>query len=208
LRDTNSGLQTLPHVVADYMALGGQLWVFGNTALVNLAIPPTPNPYGYAAGELGYDILHLETERDGSQIVAGGISLAGRNLLSRRIDGLAAAIPTARALAEGWPALPAAREPYNGALEGIPSCEGMTIGYNHGSRPGQFDTLYTFYPNGERLTPPARSRLLDAPCAFRYRGPAGSQVLTLAFPVDWFSDGAADSLGRSALRWFFEEEAP
>ncbi len=216
VRATNTGLQATmapgapggptSEAVAEYMALGGNLWLVGNPALANLALPPTPNPYGYAAGELGYDVLHLESERDGSQIVAGGILQAGRSLLNRRIDGLAAAVPTALARAEGWPELIAAREPYNGTIEGIPGCEGMTIGYNHGARPGVFDTLYTFYPNAQRLVPPVYSRFTDAPCAFRYQGPLGGKVIAMAFPVDWWADGAADSLGQSALRWFFPEE--
>jgi hypothetical protein len=208
VRETNTGLQTTPGVVADYVALGGHLWVLGNTALVNLAIPPTPNPYGYAPGELGFDVLHLESERDGDQIIAGGIQRAARSLLSRRVDGLAGAIPTASALGAGWPALPIARAPFNGTTEGVPGCEGMTTGYVHGARPGRFDTLYTYFPNGERLTPPVRSGLLNAPCAFRYEGPLGGKVLAFAFPVDWFGDAATDSLGRSAIRWFLDEERP
>jgi hypothetical protein len=218
VRSTNTGLQAtmapespggpVSEAVAEYMALGGRLWLFGNAALVNLALPPTPNPYGYAPGELGYDVLHLETERDGSQIVAGGILLAGRSILNRRIDGLAGGIPTARARAEGWPELIAVRDPYAGTTEGIPGCEGMTIGYTHGARPGSFDTLYTFYANAQRLVPPAFSRFSGAPCAFRYQGPLGGKILAMAFPMDWWSDAVADSLGQSALRWFFEERAP
>ena len=43
--------------------------------------------------------------------------------------------------------------------------------YEHGLRPGQLDTLYTFISNGSRLWPPVQSRFDHAPCAFRYAGP-------------------------------------
>ena len=83
----------------------------------------------------------------------------------------------------------------------------MTIGYDQGpEQAGDLDTLYTFVSNGSRLPFPVRSRLDGAPCAFRFGG-ADDQgnVLVFTFPVYWWSDGAADSLGTRAVSWFWDE---
>jgi hypothetical protein len=189
--------------VNHYVELGGYVWLLGNSALTNLTILPPTGLFGFSAGEIGYDVLHVETERDGNQILAGGFERARNNTLDRRRDGLAGADPTPAALDQGWPRLLAVREPYDTNVGGIGLCEGMMVGYAHAPRPGTFDTLYTYVPNARRL-PPLVSRFDGAPCAFRYQGPGQERFMVMSFPIDWWSDGAIDSLGTSALRWFLD----
>jgi len=190
--------------VSRYVELGGDLWLFGNSALTNLTILPPSTLFGFSPGEIGYDVLHLQTERDGNQIIAGGLERARGNTIDRRRDGLAGAEPIPLSSAEGWPRLLAVREPFDNPAGGIGLCEGMLVGYEHGARPGVFDTLYSYVPNGRRLMPPIVSRWDGAPCAFRYLGPGQGQVMVMGFPIDWWSDGAIDSLGQSALHWFLD----
>ena len=71
---------------------------------------------------------------------------------------------------------------------------------------GRVDTLYTYVTNGSRLPFPVHSELDDAPCAFRFGGdPDQGKVLIFTFPVYWWTDGAADSLGQRAIDWFWED---
>jgi hypothetical protein len=84
----------------------------------------------------------------------------------------------------------------------------MTIGYPQlPDQQGRVDTLYTYITNGSRIQPfPLRSRLDDAPCAFRFSGdPDQGKVMIFTFPVYWWTDGAADSLGQRAIDWFWED---
>ena len=77
-------------------------------------------------------------------------------------------------------------------------------------QPGDLDTLYTFVSQGSRLRPvPVPSRLDDAPCAFRYSGSdEHGRVMVFTFPVYWWADSAADSLGQRAIAWFWDEVEP
>jgi hypothetical protein len=211
LRRSGAVLQTSmepgsDQAVARYLELGGNLWAIGNSVLNNMTLPPTPNPFGFLPGDLGYDALHIETERQGAQIVAGGIRRGGASIPDRRINGLVGAIPTPEAREESWPVLSAVHAPYADGSQGMPACEGMTIGYEQRGRPGDLDTLYTYVANGQRLMPPTPSLFDDAPCAFRYTRPGEGRILVTCFPMDWWSDGAADSLGRSALDWLVDED--
>ena len=192
--------------LAVYMQLGGNLLLVGNEVLSRTKFEAIPELFGFAPHEFGYQYLHIESEFDGGQVVAGGFLRPRGNATDQRIDGMDGAHPTAAAAAEGWPELLVAKEPYTGMLLGMPRIEGMVKGYQHGDRPGRLDTLYTTVTNGSRWRPvPIPSRLDDAPSAFRYSGPDQGKIMAFAFPVFWWSDGAADSLGTRAIEGFFDE---
>lgn len=195
--------------VHTYLDLGGNLWLMGEEVLTRtVALMPLPEVFGFNPGDLGYDFFGIQTRRSGSQIEAGGFTRPRGNLSEQRIDGMDGATPTAPAATEGWPPLLVAKEPYTSPLQGIPRVEGMTIGYPQlPDQPGRVDTLYTYITNGSRVQPfPVRSRLDDAPCAFRFSGdPEQGKVMIFTFPVYWWTDGAADSLGQRAIDWFWED---
>ncbi len=203
--DPESGLP-----LHEYLTLGGNLWLMGQEVFTrSVAWAPVPEFFGFNSGDLAYEFLHIRTRRLGSQIEAGGFLRPRGNLADQRIDGMDGANPTAEAAAEGWPPLLVTKEPYTSPLRGIPRIEGMTIGYvQEPDQGGDLDTLYTYVTNGSRIEPiPVASRLDDAPCAFRFGGLAShGRVLVFTFPVYWWSDGAADSLGQRAIEWFWAEE--
>jgi hypothetical protein len=188
-----------------YLDLGGMLWITGKQVMTRSIFGITDEYFGFTEGDFGWDYFHIETQVDGGEIVQGEFLRPRSNAADQRIDGLDGAHPTPAAAAEGWPELLVSREPYTGQLFGIPLVEGMTKGYQHGFRPGVFDTLYTTITNGSRWQPiPIPSRLDDAPSAFRYAGPGHGRTMVFAFPLFWFSDGALDSVGTRAIEWFFD----
>ncbi len=197
-------------VLHAYLSLGGSLWLLGQEVLTRASSPPPPEFFGFSPGQLPYEFLGIQTRRTGSEITAGGFLRPRSDAGGRRIDGMDGANPTSQAADEGWPPLLVAREPYTNPIQGIPRLEGMTIGYTPlPTQEGKLDTLYTYVTNGSRLEPPLPSRLDDAPCAFRFANPPHQgKVLVFTFPVYWWTDGAADSLGTRAIDWFWEEPAP
>jgi hypothetical protein len=195
--------------VHTYLSLGGNIWFMGEEVLTRtIALMPLPELFGFTPGDLGYDFFGIKTRRSGSQIEAGGFLRPRGNLADQRVDGMDGANPTAPAAVEGWPALLVAKDPYTSPVQGIPRIEGMTIGYPQlPEEVGRVDTLYTYVTNGSRLQPfPVRSRMDNTPCAFRFSGdPEQGKVLVFTFPVYWWSDGAADSLGQRAIDWFWRD---
>jgi hypothetical protein len=194
--------------IADYLELGGNLWLFGEEVFTRSIWLSQGEFFGFSPGDFGYEYVHIETRWSGSELEAGGFLRPRGNMSDQRIDGLDACRPTAEAAVEGWPALEVAKEPFTSPLRGIPRCEGMVVGYEQGlGQPGDLDTLYTFISNGSRLRPvPFPSRLDDAPCAFRFSGvEEHGKVMVFTFPLYWWSDGAADSLGQRAIAWFWDE---
>jgi hypothetical protein len=191
--------------LATYLSGGGNLFLFG-TSVLTRSMPqvPTQENFGFNPGEFGYEFLHIESVYEGGQVAQGGFSLARGTPGAQRVDGLDGATPTAAAQLVDWPTLLVAKPPFTSNLYGIPNCEGMVVGYEHAPRPGRLDTLYTYVTNGSRLWPPSPSRFDDAPCAFRYRGAGQGKVMVFAFPMYFWSDGAADSLGTRAVEWFFD----
>jgi hypothetical protein len=195
--------------LAAYVALGGNVWLFGQEVLTRSKAGIVAETFGFDPGDFGYEFLKIQTRRSGSQIEAGGFLRPRGNLAEQRVDGMDGAVPTAEALSEGWPSLLVTKEPYTSPLQGIPRVEGMTIGYDQPpEQAGDIDTLYTYITNGSRIEPiPVLSRLDDAPCAFRFGGASDQgKVLVFTFPVFWWSDGAVDSLGARAIEWFWQEE--
>ena len=195
--------------LATYLARGGSLLLFGQTVLTR-SMPQQPAEiFGFNPGEFGYDFLHIESVYEGSSIAQGGMRLARGTAAAQRIDGLDGALRSAVARDEGWPDLLVARAPYTSPLAGIPYCEGMVVGYEHGQRPGRLDTLYCYVTNGSRLQPvPVPSPFDGTPCAFRYAGPEPGRVMVFTFPMYFWSDSAAESLGARAVAWFFDDPSP
>jgi hypothetical protein len=193
--------------IHEYLDLGGNLWLMGKQAMTRTVFGTVDEFFGFVEQDFGWNYFHIETVYDGGDIVGGGFLRPRGNPIDQRVDGLDGGHPTPAAAAEGWPELLVTRPPYDGHLLGIPLCEGMDKGYEHGFRPGDFDTLYTFITNGSRWPGvPIPSRLDDLPCAFRYAGPTHGKTMVFTFPVFWFSDGALDSLGTRAIEWFFDEQ--
>jgi hypothetical protein len=195
--------------VHSYLSLGGNLWLLGQEVLSRtMALTPVPETFGFAPGDLGYDFFGIKTRRSGSLIESGGFLRPRGNLADQRVDGMDGAVPTVTAGQAGWPALLVAKEPYTSPLQGIPRVEGMAIGYEQlPEEQGRVDTLYTYVTNGSRIQPfPVPSRLDNSVCAFRFSGdPDQGRVLVFTFPVYWWTDGAADSLGQRAIEWFWED---
>jgi hypothetical protein len=194
--------------VHTYLSLGGSIWFLGEEVLTR-TVPQLilPETFGFSPGDLGYEFFGIKTRRSGSQIEAGGFLRPRGNPADQRVYGMDGAVPTAPAASEGWPSLLVAKEPFTSPNQGIPRVEGMTIGYQQlPEEQGRVDTLYTYVTNGSRLPFPVHSELDDAPCAFRFGGdPDQGKVLIFTFPVYWWTDGAADSLGQRAIDWFWED---
>jgi hypothetical protein len=201
--------------LAAYIEAGGDLWLAGTGTFSRTRREPGAvgvGIFGFASDDFLYRFLKLESVREGPECTNGCFRNGGVTVTSQRLNGFDGAVASITAQNEGFPALRVARPPYTTAIKGVPSCEGMVVplGLDVSGQlallGGRLDTLYFYQSNARlQLTPPGRSYLDDAACAFRYAGPGQGRMLVCGFPLYFLAPADVSALSAAAVRWLLAE---
>lgn len=177
-------------IVEAYVAGGGAFWAFGQFTIagfkavsvadcranLNYGYLDTGNPsHSFSSGEFLYEFMKID----------GGEFRDSKNQVN--VHGIIKAVPTPRALAEGYPEMEVDRTMYTPTTQGIPYCDAMFSPVL--DQTGGLDTLYTY------TAMRSNSTFQNKPTGFRYHDPDPvpdqGPVAIFGFPTHLMQNGAA-----------------